>query len=74
MSGNHLVHGLHALKHASEEGGTKGALAGAVGTAVTVAALVPLVGLALTPLGWGVMAAAGAAAGGTGLLKKLRNL
>jgi hypothetical protein len=63
---------MHALKTATEHGGAKGALAGAVGVAGSVATAAALGGLALTPVGWAVFGTAGAIAGGTGLLKKAR--
>ena len=73
MSGNHLshvAHSMHHLKHAMDEGGAKGALAGAAATAIGISAGLAIAGLALTPVGWVTAASIGAGLG-SGALKKV---
>jgi hypothetical protein len=68
-----MLHAGHAALHeATKHDGAKGAAYGAMGVAGTAAGGLALAGLMLTPLGWGVALATGAAVGGSGLLKKLR--
>lgn len=69
----HPHHVVHAWKHVGEHGGANGAMAGAVAVAGTVALTAAVAGAALTPIGWGVCLAAGAAGGGSGLFKKIRD-
>jgi hypothetical protein len=70
---SHAAHAVHALKEATQHDGAEGAVAGALGVATTVALGAAAFGMALTPIGWGVMLGIGATAGGTGALKRLRD-
>jgi hypothetical protein len=69
-----LAHAAHALHAATECEGAEGAFVGAAGVVAAATATLALFGLALTPLGWGLAAGVGATAGGTGLLKKARQM
>jgi len=71
MSGNHmhhLPHLVHKLNHSSDP--KEGAVAGAAAASIGVPAALATVGLALTPLGWGVALLGGAAAGAAYVSKK----